>query len=78
MNFTVTNLPIFNGESNLSGLFTNAGGISTGYIARSNGQTSSPVGNGISGGGRVYPLSFCNCELYAGGSFASNGGNAGD
>jgi len=78
MNFTVTNLASFNGELIVSGLFTNAGGISAGYIARSNGQTWSPVGNGISGGGRVYALSFCNYELYAGGSFASNGGNAGD
>jgi hypothetical protein len=78
MNFTVTNLPIFNGELILSGLFTNAGGISAGYIARSNGQTWSPVGNGLSDGVRVYALAFYNYELYAGGSFASNGGNAGD
>jgi len=78
MDAKVTALAEYNGELYAGGLFNTAGGSPALSIAKWNGQSWSPVGNGILGGGQVYTLAVYNNELYAGGTFNSNAGNAGD
>jgi len=83
MNFTVTDMVIYNGELVVSGLFTraayltatgeeNPGSMSANYIARWNGTSWAPLGSGMNG--KVTALAVHNGVLYAGGSFSTAGG----
>jgi PKD-like domain/Secretion system C-terminal sorting domain len=71
----VNALLVYNGELYVAGRFTNAGDIETNNIAKWNGTTWSPVGEGLgSYGYGVSSLAVYNGELYAGGYF-NNAGN---
>jgi hypothetical protein len=72
MNFTVTDMVVYNGELIASGLFTQAGNVSANYIAKWNGGNWSPIGSGMDG--KVTALAVHNGELYAGGLFENAGG----
>jgi len=58
------------------GFFENAGCAFARNIAKWNGSSWAPVGNGITE--QVYTLAVYNNELYAGGAFCIFNGNAGD
>lgn len=77
MNWTVTDMAVYNGELVVSGLFTEEdftgrGGYPANYIAKWNGVNWSPFGSGMDG--RVTALAVHNGELYAGGLFENAGG----
>jgi hypothetical protein len=72
IDFTVTDMVVYNSELIASGWFTHAGGAPANYIAKWNGVNWSPLGSGMDG--EVTALAVHNGELYAGGLFESAGG----
>ncbi len=74
MDFTVTDLCLYNGDLIASGYFVEAGGVSANRIAKWNGSAWSALGSGMDG--KVTALSVYNGELYAGGLFDNAGGSA--
>ena len=76
MNGFVMALTVYNNELIAGGYFTTAGGVSANYIAKWNGTTWSPLGNGLGGGSNtvVGALIIYNNELIACGKFTTTGG----
>lgn len=83
MDFSVTDMVVYNGDLIASGYFTRAAylnsegelnpeSISANYIAKWNGVNWSPLGSGMDS--KVTALAVYNGELYAGGSFENAGG----
>jgi hypothetical protein len=75
MNNFVHALTVYNNELIAGGMFTTAGGVSANRIAKWNGTTWAPLGNGIGGGSdpRVNALTVYNNELVVGGLFTTAG-----
>jgi hypothetical protein len=71
--YTVTDLAVYNDELIASGFFTAAGGVPANYIAKWNGSVWSALGSGMDA--KVTALAVYNGELYAGGAFTTAGGN---
>jgi len=71
MDWTVTDMTIYDGDLIVSGYFTYAGAVSANYIARWDGSNWYSLGSGTNG--QVTALTVHNGELYAGGSFDSAG-----
>ena len=72
-------LTVYNGELIAAGWFTNAGGIEVDRIARWDGASWSPLGQGITGSVHkdppsVHALASYNGELIVGGNFLNAGG----
>jgi len=72
MDWTVTDMTIYEGDLIVSGYFTQAGAVSANYIARWDGSNWYPLGTGMDG--QVTALAVHNGELYAGGAFDNAGG----
>jgi len=74
MDFTVTDMTIYDGDLIASGYFTYASTIPANYIARWDGSNWYALESGMNG--QVTALAVHDEELYAGGSFDSAGGVA--
>lgn len=74
MDYTVTDLCVYNNELIASGFFVEAGGVPAKYIAKWNGSNWSALGSGMDG--KVTALAVYNGELYAGGLFNTAGGSS--
>ena len=74
----VSSLIVYKGELIVAGQFTSAGGTPANNIARWNGSSWSPLGDGLTRPGRPYcrvlSLAVYNDELIAGGTFNTAGG----
>lgn len=64
-------LAVYKGEVIAGGNFTTAGGVSARNVARWNGKSWSPLGQGFNG--QVHALAVCKGELVAGGTFTASG-----
>ncbi|HXR05235.1 MAG TPA: hypothetical protein VN836_11060 [Verrucomicrobiae bacterium] len=74
LNSNVTSMAVRGTNLYVSGLFTNAGGVTAGKIAMWNGNYWTNVGSGVVGSGNVNSLTTMGGNLYAGGSFTNMGG----
>ena len=71
MNNSVRSMVIWNGQVYAAGLFSHAGGTTARYVARWDGRSWHPIGDGFNS--YVYTLCVFNNELYAGGIFTMSG-----
>lgn len=73
-NNQVNDMEIWNGDLYITGNFTTLGGVTVNRIARFDGTTVYPLGDGTGLSGYGSTLTVWNNELYIGGSFVTAGG----